>query len=67
MAKVKIIFKSGADIIINCDNFSIRIDDNNQLISYSIEGIEGSYPLFIKIEEIVAILKVSEDKESKLE
>lgn len=67
MAKVKIIFKTGAEVLITCDNFSIRINDNNQLISYDIEGIQGDCPLFIKIEEIVAILKISEDKESKTE
>ena len=50
-----IILKSGKEIIVVCKSFNWKID-NNEIISYTIAGIKGSNPSYIRISEIVAIV-----------
>lgn len=55
MHKVRFILKSGASIIVMCKNARVRWVDN-ELTGYSLEGIAGAKPMYIRLEDVSAIV-----------
>lgn len=54
---VKIIFKHGGEILFKCKNFCIT-ECGSTLSEYDINGICGNYPLYIREDEIAAVVYV---------
>ena len=66
--KVKVIirFKSGFELPITCDKFSMRKDAvTGEIASYNIEGITDNKPLFFRPEDIECIFQEMNDEETK--
>lgn len=53
--KVRFYLKSGASILVICQNAKIEMT-GNEITRYDITGIEGEQPLYIRISEIVAVV-----------
>lgn len=56
---VKIIMKYGKEIIVKCKDFTVT-KYGGDVIGYEINGLCGDYPLFIRSEQIAAILYMKE-------
>lgn len=58
-AKIIIIrFKSGFELPITCDKFSIRINTaTGEISSYDIKGIEDNKPIFFRPEDVECIFQ----------
>ncbi len=63
MKAVKIILKYGGEFILKCKSFSVT-EYGGTITGYDIKGINGNYPLYIRTDQIAAILymKEGEDK-----
>jgi len=53
--KIGVILKSGREIIILCESFEWKYS-GNELTAYTIKGIKGATPNYIRIEEIAAVV-----------
>lgn len=59
MAKVKIILKNGAEFIVECENFTVKKHSlTGELTGYNIGGIVKNRPLFVALNQIVAIVEM---------
>ena len=55
MNRVRFVLKSGYSFVVTCQN--VKIDSiNNEMTSYSIEGRVGDMPLYIRIDDIAAVI-----------
>ena len=66
--KVKVIirFKSGFELPITCDKFSINTDTlTGEIIRYDIKGITDNKPLFFRPEDIECIFQEMNDEETE--
>lgn len=61
MKTVKIILKYGGEFILKCKNFSVT-EYGSTITGYDIKGINGNYPLYIRTDQIAAILYMKEGK-----
>ena len=55
MNRVRFILKSGYDIVIFCENAKVKILDN-ELTGYTLTGVKGYMPLYLRISEIDAVI-----------
>ena len=55
-AKIGIVLKSGKEIRLRCDEIKWE-HQGNELVSYTITGLVGTKPSYIRIEEIAAIIR----------
>lgn len=64
MITVDFILKSGAVITVKCEHCTLK-HVSNELRQYSIEGLsnESDYPMYIRIEEVVAVVQRAERKD----
>lgn len=51
----RVVLNSGFSFSVLCDNLTIKSFEN-QLTGYSFEGIVGSNPLYIRIDDIAAVI-----------
>ena len=56
--KVKFMFKNGTEIITECECCKIYEDSNAKIYAYDIRGIKSGKPLYIDVEEILAVVEV---------
>lgn len=56
--KVAILFKNGKEIIVRCDNFRVKTNGVNELISYEYEGSVDNHLLFVDFSEVAAIYQI---------
>ena len=63
--KVIIRFKSGFELPITCDKFSIKTIDG-EITSYSIEGITDNKTLFFRPEDVECIFQEMNDETNDL-
>lgn len=65
MYKVRFILKNGKEIPVVCESCEISTNKlTGELVSYSLKGIKGKYPLYVRISEIAALIderEVSDD------
>lgn len=58
MTTVEIILKNGKEFSIECENFTVEINKfTGHLQSYKATGIKNNLPLYLDIEEVVAIIQ----------
>ena len=64
MAKmtVRIILKSGAELSVKCDKFTITRNAHNQVTEYDIKGITENKPVYLDWEQVAAIVRVYSDE-----
>lgn len=64
MITVDFILKSGAVITVKCEHCTLK-HVSNELTQYNIEGLsnESDYPMYIRIEEVVAVVQRAERKD----
>lgn len=55
----RIVLNSGFSFTVLCDNLTVKSFEN-QLTSYSFEGIVGSNPFYIRIDDIAAVIDEGE-------
>lgn len=56
MFRVRVILKNAAQIEVVCKNLEIKTSNvTGKVTSYHFEGIEGMKPMYIEMDEIVAI------------
>ena len=55
MNRVRFILKNGCNIVVFCENAKIGAFDN-ELTSYTLTGIKGDMPLYLRISEIDAVI-----------
>ena len=61
MIRVRFILKNGWDIPVVCKNYTITTSNlTGELTNYSLTGVEGRHPIFIRFNEIVAIINEGE-------
>lgn len=66
MNRFDFILKSGAIITVECEHCTLKHIDNT-LTQYNIEGLsdESNYPMYIRIEEIAAVVQREERKDDE--
>lgn len=64
MAKmsIRVIFKSGVDFVVKCDEFTLTRNGLEQVKGYEIKGISENKPLYLDFEQIAAIVRVQSDE-----
>ena len=62
MNRVRFILKSGRDIVVFCENAKIKAFDN-ELAGYTLTGIKGDTPMYLRISEIAAVIDEGPVKE----
>ncbi len=62
MNRVRFILKSGRNIIVFCENAKIKALDN-ELMGYTLTGVKGDMPLYLRISEITAVIDEGPVKE----
>ncbi len=53
---IRIIFNSGAEVSLLCDNFKIT-ERGNSLHSYEVSGGIGDFPIYMNLSEVAAIIQ----------
>ena len=62
-SRVKIRFKSGFELLITCDEFTINTNMmTGEITGYNIKGIADNNPLFIRVEDIECIFQEMNDE-----
>lgn len=65
MNRVRFILKNGKEIPVVCEKCEVTTHKlSGELLAYSLTGIEGKYPLYVRVSEIAAIVderKVADD------
>ena len=62
MNRVRFILKSGYDFVIFCENAKVTFLDN-ELTGYTLTGVKGYTPLYLRISEIDAVIDEGPVKE----
>lgn len=58
MKKYTVYLKNGASVSFRCKNFSVTYSYmNDKVIEYEMKGAVAPYPVFIKSDEIVMVVK----------
>lgn len=53
-----IYFKNGTTFTFSCESFSVTYSKlTDEIVGYSLKGVEGAYPTFIKCDEIMMVVK----------
>ena len=55
MNRVRFILKSGRSVVVLCENAKIK-NVNNELTSYELIGVKGDIPLYMRVNEIAAVI-----------
>ena len=55
MNRVRFILKSGRSVVVLCENAKIK-NVNNELTSYELIGVKGDIPLYVRVNEIAAVI-----------
>ncbi len=64
-SRVKIIFKSGFELPITCDEFRINTNAlTGEITHYDIKGIADNKPLFFRVEDVECIFQEFNDETS---
>ncbi len=63
MNRVRFVLKSGYSFVVTCKNVKIN-SVNNEMTGYSIEGRVGDRPLYIRIDDIAAVIDEGPVKEA---
>lgn len=63
-SRVKIRFKSGFELLITCDKFSIKTLAG-EITSYDIAGIADNKPLFFRPEDVECIFQEMNNEETE--
>lgn len=61
-SKIRFVMKSGYAFTVLCDNMKAKTI-GNEISGYSIDGIKGSKPMYIRIEDIDAVIDDGEVEE----
>ena len=66
MSQFDFILKSGAIIPVICEHCTLKHIDN-ELTQYNIDGLsnEDDYPMYIRIEEVAAVVQRAERKDDE--
>lgn len=66
MSSFDFILKSGAIITVKCEHCTLK-HIGNELTQYDINGIfsESDYPMYIRIEEVAAVVQRAERKDDE--
>lgn len=55
-SEIEIMFKNGKSLAVTCEKCIVKTQ-NNTLIGYQITNIQDNRPLFINLEEVVAVVE----------
>ena len=59
---VRVILKSGVEISIKCDKFTLTRNGFQQVTGYNIEGITENKPVYLDFEQVAAVVRVFADE-----
>lgn len=65
--KITILFKSGKEIDVECDEFSVGMGLNAKMNSYEIKGALNGRPIYINMDEVACIYRKEVSEESEEE
>lgn len=58
MIRVRFLLKDGREICVVCKECEFeRNVITDRLVSYELKGIKGEYPMYLRLEEVIAITK----------
>lgn len=58
MYRIRFMLKDGREICVVCKEYEfVRSTIINQLVSYSLKGVIGSRPLYLNMEEVIAVIR----------
>ena len=55
MNRVRFVLKSGYSFVVLCENAKIK-NVNNELTGYELIGVKGDIPLYMRVNEIAAVI-----------
>lgn len=66
MSRFDFILKSGAIITVKCEHCTLK-HISNELTQYNIDGLlnESDYPMYIRIEEVAAVVERAEREDDE--
>lgn len=59
---IRFILKSGVQFDVKCSEFTLKRNGLEQMKGYEIKGITENSPLYVDLEEVVAIIRVMSDE-----
>ena len=62
---VTVLFKSGKEIDIECDEFTVGTGLTAQLFSYEISGARNGRPIYINMSEVACVYRKEVESEEK--
>ena len=65
--KITILFKSGKEIDVECDEFSVETGLNAELRGYEISCARNGRPIYINMDEVACIYRKEVSEESEEE
>ena len=58
MTKVRVILKTGAEFVVECEKFTVKkYPFSDDILSYQVEGAMNNRPLYIATDQIAAIVE----------
>lgn len=60
---IKFILKNGCSFTTKCENFSVNKNGLGQVVGCNITGIKENKPIYVELDEIVAIVRKISDEE----
>jgi len=63
LMSIKFILKNGCSFTTKCENFTVNKNGFGQVVGFDMTGIEENKPIYVDLEEIVAIVRTISDEE----
>ena len=59
---IRIILKSGVEVTVKCDKFTLKQNGFGQTTGYDIAGITENKPVYLDFDEVAAIIRLYSDE-----